>query len=247
MWLQFKVDYSRTYTICIFISGICIGLYFFTLAKAYQSGKMSIAYPVARTFPILVVTWAGIFLDEMPSTTGLAGIGLIVAGCFILPLKKFEIGEDGFAVKHYLNWSCFWALMCAVITSAYSLIDKYAASTTAAADQTANILMKINYVYLQNSTGWITLLILLKLFSIKTNKESRGHTAYCGFVFLISYSLIMLAFTTDMAAHVVSLRQLSIVIGAVISMKFIEKSFSIPRIIGVITIFIGTVIVSLAG
>jgi len=47
---------------------------------------------------------------------GMAGICLIVAGCFVLPYKRFCVGPDGFCRKNYLNRSAAWALAAALAT-----------------------------------------------------------------------------------------------------------------------------------
>ena len=60
VFLQFYVSYTPIYVVCVIASGLFCGLYFFTLAKAYETGDISMAYPVARSFPILVLAWAGL-------------------------------------------------------------------------------------------------------------------------------------------------------------------------------------------
>ena len=124
IWMQTQVHYQGTVVICLIGSGLFCSLYFFCLGKAYQCGKISVAYPVARSFPILVVTIGGLFLHEMPSVQGLAGVILVVAGCFLLPWQRFVNGPDGFCLANYRNASIGWAMGAAVCTAAYSLFDK---------------------------------------------------------------------------------------------------------------------------
>jgi uncharacterized membrane protein len=106
------------------------------LSKAYQHGQVSVAYPIARSFPILVVTWVLFLWGVTPSAVGL--------------------------------------------------------------------------------------------------------------VFLISHSLIIMALTSDPVSYMVSFRQISILITALISMFWIEREVSSPRLVGVATIFVGVVLVGLA-
>jgi uncharacterized membrane protein len=67
-----------------------------------------------------------------------------------------------------------------------------------------------------------------------------------GLVFLISYSLIIMALTSDPVSYMVSFRQISILITALISMFWIEREVSSPRLVGVATIFVGVVLIGLA-
>lgn len=243
--LQFYVTYTFVYLVCVIASGICCGFYFFSLAKAYETGDISMAYPVARSFPILVLAWAGLFLDEVPSATGMIGISLIVGGCFLLPLKKFKFGEGGFSVRNYCHASTFWALLAALFTSFYSMADKYAAiENVASSSSLESIVMKVNYVYLQDFISLIIVFIILKLKKYQLKKVGRGRVVLAGVLFLISYTLILLAFVDNKAAYVVSFRQLSIVLTAVLSMIFIEKKFSKMRFVGVCVIFSGVVLVA---
>lgn len=67
-----------------------------------------------------------------------------------------------------------------------------------------------------------------------------------GLILLISYSLIVVALTTDPVAYVVSFRQLSILITALLSMIWIERQVPRVRLVAVGVIFVGVVLVGLA-
>jgi drug/metabolite transporter (DMT)-like permease len=206
---------------------------------------MSVAYPVARSFPILVVTFGGLLLGEVPSARGVAGVLLVVAGCFVLPWQRFVRGPDGFCLANYRNRSVGWALVTAAFTAAYSLLDKIAAvSMQQAASPT--LFDKVNYVYLQNLIAWIALALGVRASRHKLVPVPRARAVFCGLVFLVSYSLILLALATDPVAYVVSFRQLSIVLGALVSMCWLERAFTWPRLVGVGLVFAGAVLVGLA-
>ena len=244
--LQFFMKYDMVYVICVVSSGICCGFYFYALGKAYLHGHVSVAYPVARSFPLLVLVWSGLFLGEVPSMTGGIGVFCVIAGCFILPLKKFCLGEEGFVLKHYLNRSCFWALLSAVFTSIYSMIDKYSTVRPADGGLVVSIIQKVNYVYIQNTISLIVLLAIFAFTGFKIVQVRRKRVLWSGLVFLVSYALIMMAFVGNQTSYVVSLRQFSIVITAVLSMWFIEKDFSVPRLVGVVIIFGGVILIGIS-
>ena len=245
VYLQFRVTYTPTYLICLAVSGLCGGAYFFCLAKAYETGDISTAYPVARSFPILVLAWAGLFLDEIPSFSGVVGIALIILGCFLLPIKKLKFGKGGISLKNYMNASSFWALLAALFTSFYSLTDKYAAiEHRAGLSVLDSILLKINYVYLQNAISLVLVFSILKFKKYEYGRVDRRMVAIAGFIFLVSYALVLIAFVDNKTAYVVSFRQLSIVLTAVLSMLFIERKFSKTRFLGALIIFIGVLIIA---
>jgi drug/metabolite transporter (DMT)-like permease len=242
----FLVDYSPVYLACIIGSGLAVGLFLFCLSKSYQYGQVSVAYPIARSFPILVVTWVLFLWGVTPSAVGLAGILLIVCGCFVLPMARFTLGPDGFSPGNYLNRSCLWALLAALATSIFAVIDKYAAVHMPTIPIDLAIYSRINYVYLQN----LVALLVMELCTLRLKqpypKAHRYRALFAGVIFLISYSLIIMALTSDPVSYVVSFRQVSILITALVSMTWIEREVSAPRLVGVGTIFIGVVLVGLA-
>ena len=74
----------------------------------------------------------------------------------------------------------------------------------------------------------------------------RASVIAVGLILLVSYSLMILALTTDPVAYVVSFRQLSILITAVASMVWIERQVPPTRLVAVGVIFVGVVMVGLA-
>lgn len=244
VWMQFRVGYTPSLVACLAGSGICCGLYFFCLGKAYHHGKVSVAYPVARSFPILVITFGALFLGEVPSLQGAAGVLLVVAGCLILPWKRFVCGSEGFCLKNYHNRSVLWALAAAAFTACFSLLDKVAA--LAMHDSGESTVDKVNYVYLQNVIAWATVALCVRLAHYEVSRVARRRAYVCGAIFLFSYSLILMALATDQVAYVVSFRQLSIVIATVISMLWLERQFTWPRMTGVGLMFFGILLIGLA-
>ena len=162
-------------------------------------------------------------------------------------MKKWSIGKEGFTITNYINRSCFWALLCALYTSGYSIIDKYVSKNVL--EQLPCVqatLMRINYVYLQNTISLAVIYILLKWSRHSIKKTSTKYTLFCGIIFLISYVLIMFAFVENQTTYVVSFRQISIVFTVILSMLFIEKRFFPLRLAGAIVIFCGVILVGLA-
>ncbi len=241
--IQPQVHYSPQYLICILASGAAVGLFFFSLSKAYQYGNVSVAYPIARSFPILVVTWVATLWGRFPSLYGLCGILLIMTGCFVLPMNRFAFTADGFALRNYLNRSCVWALLAALFTSIFSVIDKTAAAGIPDLAVSQTLLTSINYVYLQN----IMALIIMELACLKLKQpnpeEQRPKAIVAGLIFLASYSLILIALISDPVAYVVSFRQISIVIAAAVSLIWLEKTRALPRLVGIALIFTGVILI----
>jgi drug/metabolite transporter (DMT)-like permease len=226
-------------------SGLLCSVYFLALGLSYRDGLVSVAYPVARAFPILVVTWAGTLLGERPSVQGLVGIVLVVTGCFFLPFREFKRSTGGPFWRAYITRSALWAFAAAFVTSLYSIVDKAAAMHIRASQPGLTLLGKLNYVYIQNLIGLVGLVLVFRFLRWKMDPVPRAQGIVFGVIFLVSYGLVMVAFTTDPVAYVVTFRQLSIVIATIASMIFTEKFFSWPRFVGAVQITIGVVLVGL--
>ncbi len=227
------------------LSGAVAGVYFVGLALAYRDGLVSVAYPLARAFPILVVTWAGMFLGEIPSVHGLVGVILVVVGCFFLPFQRFGGTGGGPVWRAYLTRSAFWALVAAVATSIFSIVDKVASVRMAELAPSTAVLAKLNYVYVQNLVTLVVFTAWCRLPGMKVQRVPRLPAALVGLTFLVSYGLVMVAFSSDPVAYVVAFRQISIVLTTAASMLFIEKQFSWPRMVGAAVIMVGVVLVAL--
>jgi len=243
---QLVAPFTGLLWLLVLASGLLCGVYFIALCKAYDCGAVSFAYPIARSFPLMIVAWAGLFIGEIPSRMGMCGISLIVAGCFVLPYKRFCIGEDGFCRKNYLNRSAAWALLAALVTSFYSVIDKVAAVQMRTTGFWPSFCMRTSYVYLQNAVS----LAVIAWFMWRTRhviqRVGRGAVVLCAIIFLVSYLLVMVTLARDPVSYSLALRQFSILIAAVVSMFWLEKEFSWPRLTGVLTIVAGVVLVSLS-
>ena len=70
----------------LLVSGLAETVYFLGLGKAYESGDLSIVYPVARSSPVFVTIAAAVFLGETISMTGL--LGILVINIQIFAIKK---------------------------------------------------------------------------------------------------------------------------------------------------------------
>src|SRR5690554_1760744 len=105
----------------IVLTGLFQALYLSTLAAAYRYGDMSVVYPMARSSPLIILLVGALFLGTADQITFLAvlGIVLIVGGCVILPMRYMR----SFNRSNYINLATLFALLAALSTAGYSLVD----------------------------------------------------------------------------------------------------------------------------
>ncbi len=225
---------------CAAGSGLFCGMYFFFLARSYESSDFTIAYPVARSLPVLLVA-AGDTLRGRPLTpAGLSGVILVAGGCFLVPLESFR----GFAKRRYLNKSTFWMLLAAFGTVGYSLLDKIASESVRQGPWTA-----LRYNYFFYFFSFLAYLAFLGIF--KTGGSARGRRRMpfaCGILSFAAYGLVLWAYQlSEHASYVVAFRQFSIVIGVIFGFfMFREKGIAV-RFAGTSILTLGLALIALWG
>ncbi len=233
------------------VTGVFQTLYFIGLAGAYRAGDMSIAYPLARSVPVLLVVLFSLAVGRIGQIGGLAlaGMAVVIAGCVILPMKQFR----DFKWRNYLNACCLLALMAALGCTGYTLADYRALrvlhDSSAALSKTDTALL---YIFLETTCTTLGLAIFVLVYGPERRslgevlRRGKVYAGLTGLVIYATYGLVLVAmqFTRD-ASFVAAFRQLSIPIGAILGMTALKEPRYIPKFIAVALIFIGLVLVSL--
>jgi uncharacterized membrane protein len=234
----------------VLATGACQTVYYAALAGAYKTGDMSIAYPLARSSPVIVVTVVSIFLGKADqiSRQCVYGIILVVLGGFLLPMRRF----NNFRVDNYLNVTCLLALLAACGTTGYSIIDDEALRllrhTPNATLQVWQITLVYTFFEALTSSFWLTLLVLgrkqerHRFRNIITTRP--GSAALMGVWIYLTYSLVLIsmAFVANVS-YVVAFRQLSIPLGVIMSVSILKEPAYVPKFVAVAVMFIGLVLV----
>lgn len=233
-------------------TGFFMALYYSALAGAYRAGDMSVAYPLARSSPVIVVTVVTLALGrgDQVSAVCVAGIILVVAGCFLIPLKRFR----DFHLKKYLTPICGLALLAAIGTSGYSIADDEALRQlrSGPAGAIGNAQVALLYACLEglSASFWLFLFIATRRSGraslrqvLRTNKR---HAALAGVAIYLTYILVLISLAfVDNVSYVVGFRQLSIPLGATFGVLALKEPPHSPKIAGTAIMFIGLVLVAI--
>ncbi len=235
----------------LLVAGLFQALYYAGLASSYARGALSIAYPLARSFPLLIVVALTFAAGRGSDLSVLAMLGstAIVFGALILPMKSFR----DFKLTNYLNGSCAFAVLAAVGTAGYSFVDDIGMHmikrlpSEAAGWERALLYLVLECVF---TAVWLQALML---FTEKSTARFRANwrniikpALLAGFAIGATYGIILLAMThAKNVSYVVALRQLSIPIGTILGVVVLREKGSFPRFLGVGVIFIGLVLVAL--
>jgi drug/metabolite transporter (DMT)-like permease len=226
-------------------------LYYAALAGAYRSGEMSVVYPLARSGAVVFVVLLNALLGRGGQLSGLAlgGMALIVMGGLLLPLQR--LGDV--RLEHYIVPATLLALLAAVGTAGYSIVDDEALRGVRAAPglRVGPVAATVLYSFFEGlaSSGWLGALIL-------TRKRGRAELAkvwrtqlwqagltgagiYAGYTLV----LVAMAFVSNVS-YVVAFRQVSVPLGALAGVLALQDPPYAPKLVGVAIMFAGLVLVA---
>ena len=236
----------------LLLTGFFQAVYFGGLAYAYKRGELSVAYPLARSMPALMVTMV-VYLfgqGEAIGSTVLVGIALIIAGGFLIPLESFR----DFSLQRYRSIAIVAALVAAIGTTGYSLTDDFALSLIRGIQPVTlreNFLIAFYYIGLQQATTvfWQGLVVLPRWNERRIFMRQIAHplsSIIKGAGILVTYALVLISmgYVTNVS-YVVAFRQLSIPIGLIFGILFLQERNCGPKITAVALLFAGVVLVGL--
>lgn len=204
-------------------------IYFLVLQRGYCVGDLSVVYPLPRgTGPMLSTTAAIVFLGERPTPLALVGILLIVVGVFVLtgdPLKLWSSGSRQ-AVAYGLLTGAFIAL--------YTLWDKYAVSQ-----------VLISPVLLNYGCNLCETVLLIP-FACRHRHQVRlewqiHRQEVLGTAVLspLAYILVLIAMVFTPVSYVAPIRELSILVGAVMGTRLLAEEDAPRRLVAALVIVLG--------
>ena len=231
-------------------TGFFQALYYASLAGAYRVGDMSVAYPLARSIPVVLVAVASLLLGKRAdvSTPALLGIVLVVAGGILLPLRCF----GDVHLSDYRQHATMLALLAAVGTMGYSLIDDYALRLLRDAPglpvSPVAATMLFSFFEGVSSSAWLgAWLVVQSRGRAEVRDVARaylGRAWLAGFFIYFGYTLVLVAMGfVDNVSYVVAFRQISIPLGALVGVVILKEPRYRPKFVGVLIMFAGLVLV----
>jgi drug/metabolite transporter (DMT)-like permease len=233
------------------ITGFFQTIYFLGLTGAYRHGDISMAYPLLRAVPVLLVTVLSAMLQigKPLSSPGIAGIALIVLGCLILPLTDFR----SIQLKVYLSSCYLMALMAALGTCGYTMVDNQALAMMRSLSQFPTGNATLLFIALQ--TAATTLILAIYTIIIPSERarvrgvwyEGRGKAALTGLLITGTYGLVLLAMNyANNISYIIAFRQLSIPLAAILGFIVQKEPATHPKLGGITLVFSGLVIIGIA-
>ncbi len=210
-------------------------LYFAALIESYRTGDLGQVYPIARgAAPLTTATASAVFVGEQLSPLGWSGIATLAAGVLLLSAR----GGRGLAQLD--RRAVGYALLTALTISAYSLTDGIGVRVSRNPQSYVLWLLIGNAITLAPYALWrdrggVT--------NVVRRFWRRGLAG--GVLQALSYGIALWAMTLAPIAIVASLRETSVLFGAVIAVVVLKEPLRTVRIVAAMLIVCGLVLIRL--
>ena len=198
------------------------------LLTAYQTGKFTTVYPVARGFGPLVATVISIiFFGVYLKVFTLLSILLISAGVIFIGLFSKSV------LKNYKI--LYTSLTTGVFIGIYSVVDGYGARISMSA------ISYMSWVFIFSALFFPIVLKFRKQKNILKKTLNEGKVIFWvgGFFSYVAYVITVWAFTKAPIPMVSALRESSIIFAIFIGYFYLKEKISLYKIISILLIFVG--------
>lgn len=222
---------SPTAWLCMLATGLIHGLYFLALSGAYQRGEMSLVYPVARGSGIALTALGGmVFLGETLSDVGWLGVLCVSVGILLLAIPGWTTRGRGLRQ----------ALLVGATIPAYSVVDKMGTS----------LVNPVVYIWAMYGISCVVLSWPIyhrfgRQITSVARERARG-IAIIGLGAMLTYLVILFAYSFGPVGYIVAARESSVLFGAIFGALFLREHLSRWRLLALAMVLAGLVCLRLA-
>lgn len=205
--------------------------YHFLLPRAYRYGPMGQVYPLMRgTAPLLVAVGGFLFAGEYLSGLPLLGVLCLSIGVALLAFDRTGVGISGKAA--------LWGIATGISIAAYTIVDALGARISGSAFG-FSVLLTLGDGIL---TGVIVALIRPRQL-LDTMSKNGVALMVGGTMQALAYWIAVFALANAPMASVSSLRESSVLFGALISCFILKEGFGLLRLISTVLVAAGAIFV----
>jgi drug/metabolite transporter (DMT)-like permease len=219
-------------------AAICFVLYHWLGGFAYREGDLSVTYPLAQTAMLYVPIWGVLFLGERLSPIGITGIMLIAMGAYCIQLRGLSLDEMIRPFRRLGNRSVQAALLAGFAYSIGAVIDKTGVDAYSA--------YQFTYVLVFFMLVFMSLNLLRSRYKGRVMQEWRHNPKlvfWSGPVILASFLSFRFGLQLAPVSYAVPVRQISLLIGVLIGLMFLNESFGRIRLTSTGLILMGVFLV----
>lgn len=229
--VTFFVDHPATASWPYLAGSLVIHLFYYAgLLYGYRYGDLGQVYPVARgTGPLLVALASAPLAHEHLGVVAILGVASVSLG--IVSLANRRPGEDVRGIV--------FALLTGITIAGYTVSDGLGVRLA------QSKLGYIAFLHVGMGLTFTAVVYLIRRRDLGRFFREHGKRAILGgLVACLAYSLVIWAMSGTLLAYVASLREISVVIAAVIGTVFLGEPFGRRRILSALVIAGGIVLIS---
>jgi drug/metabolite transporter (DMT)-like permease len=214
--------------IYVLASGVLHWIYIALLVVTYRSGDLGETYSVARgSSPALVALGGSLFAGEWMNLLGIAGVGLVSAGIFMLAAAKGRLQAMNLP----------WALATGVSIAAYTVVDGFGVRAS------GNWLgyTAVTFAFFIAAPLWFLAKQGTGFFKVSGSEVLKAVGG--GVISIAAYAVIIWAMQSSPMGAVSALRETSVVFAALLGAAFLRERLTVQRIVACCIIAAGAVCV----
>ncbi len=220
------------------VGATCFMFYHLFNGRAYQTGDLSLTYPLSQTSMLWVPIWGVLLLDEKISSTGLCGLALILCGAYCVQLRRISWDEVARPFHNLQNPGVLAALAAGFIYSIGSVVDKKGVM--------AYPPFHFTYLLVAFMLLFMTLNILRPQFKGRIMAEfrhSRTLVLLAGPIMMGSFFTFRYGLQMAPMSYAVPVRQISLLIGVLIGVFFLGEACGRIRFTAALLILCGVALI----
>lgn len=213
-------------------------IYLALLSFSYQKTDLSVIYPITRgSGPVFITLWSILLIGERPGPGGLVGILLIIVGIGLVAYRSSP--KQG---KAYLKSNLPLGLLIGFIISCYTLIDGTQSKRT---DPIVYSWLVLTIMPILSTP---LLLVRYPISEIKDSiKKKPIKLLLIGVLTYLAYTVALIAYSFSYISYAGSIREVGIIFAAIGGWLFFKERLGWQRLAGVLTVFIGILVIGTSG
>lgn len=213
------------------VSGVLHTGYNLFLARSYQTGDLSLVYPLARGgAPFLTLLGTSLLMHEVPTAMATAGIVILLVGLLLAGLSGIRRASvDGRTL--------FFAGGTAVFIAVYTVVDGLGGRASGAPIAYAGLVFVLDGLFLFATGLAMRGPVILTQVLPHWKKGLFGAAASS-----LAYAIIIWAMAQAPIATVAALRETSIIFALVMSARLLKETLTLQRVLGALLIAAGAIL-----
>jgi drug/metabolite transporter (DMT)-like permease len=216
----------------------CFVLYHLFIGRGYQSGDLSVTYPLSQTAILYLPLWGVWLLGEHLSMIGLSGIVIVALGAYLFQMKRLHLTELLRPFGTLVDQSVQAALAAGFVYSLGAVIDKTGVTSYSP--------LYFTFILVVAMLAFMTVNLLRPCHRSRVFDEWRENRRLIlagGPLMIGSFLSFRYGLALTPMSYAVPVRQVSVLAGVFIGVVFLGESCGRIRFLAALLILVGVCLI----